>query len=131
MQSTEKKNSFILYHSFRSMFSETTPEQCQKLIMAIFDFSIDGVLTDFTGDPLLKICYDQIIYLVSENKRKYEQKLINMSIAAKKREGDKKKRIEEYEQVLKDESKPLEERKEALNGLKEEYGYAEEDLPFV
>ena len=69
----ERKKSFIMYHSHKAMFTESSPEQCQELIGRIFDFAETGTPAKDITDPLVKICYDQITYLMGRNLKKYAE----------------------------------------------------------
>jgi len=126
MAENENKQGFIMYHSFRSMFSETTPEQCQKLIVALFDFAMTGVVTDFTGDPILKICFDQMSYLVGRNQERYEKKCErNKKIA---QDGWEKRKLREkvLKEIIEDRQREGQDRLNALKEYEELYG----DVPF-
>lgn len=95
----ERKKSFIMYHSHKAMFTESSPEQCQELIGRIFDFAETGVPAKDITDPLVKICYDQITYLMGRNIKKYAETCQKRS-KAKKKWWDEKKTLEELEQKI-------------------------------
>ena len=96
----ERKKSFIMYHSHKAMFTESSPEQCQELIGRIFDFAETGTPATDISDPLVKICYDQITYLMGRNMKKYAEKC-ERNRKSIQDYWDKRKSLEELEQQIK------------------------------
>ena len=96
----ERKKSFIMYHSHKAMFTESSPEQCQELIGRIFDFAETGTPAKDITDPLVKICYDQITYLMGRNMKKYAEKC-ERNRKSIQTYWDKRKSLEELEQQIK------------------------------
>ena len=96
----ERKKTFIMYHSHKAMFTESSPEQCQELIGRIFDFAETGVPAKDITDPLVKICYDQITYLMGRNMKKYAEKC-ERNRKSIQDYWDKRKSLEELEQQIK------------------------------
>lgn len=96
----ERKKSFIMYHSHKAMFTESSPEQCQELIGRIFDFAETGVPAKDITDPLVKICYDQITYLMGRNMKRYAEKC-ERNRKSIQDYWDKRKSLEELEQQIK------------------------------
>lgn len=102
MSNTEdRKKSFIMYYSHKAMFTESSPEQCQELIGRIFDFAETGVPATDISDPLVKICYDQITYLMARNMKKYSEKC-ERNRKSIQEYWDKRKSLEELEKKIDD-----------------------------
>jgi len=126
----ERKKSFIMYLSHRAMFTESSPEQCQELIGRIFDFAETGIPAKDITDPLVKICYDQITYLMDRNIKAYAETCQRRS-KAKKKWWDERKSIEELEQKIEESEgnaiqqleyiEEYRKREEEMRKLEEEY----------
>ena len=126
----ERKKSFIMYLSHRAMFTESSPEQCQELIGRIFDFAETGIPEKDITDPLVKICYDQITYLMDRNMKAYAETCQRRS-KAKKKWWDERKSIEELEQKIEESEgnaiqqleyiEEYRKREEEMRKLEEEY----------
>ena len=95
----ERKKSFIMYYSHKAMFTESSPEQCQELIGRIFDFAETGVPATDISDPLVKICYDQITYLMARNMKKYSERC-EKNRKSIQEYWDKRKSLEELEKKI-------------------------------
>ena len=135
----ERKKSFIMYMSHKSMFEVTTPEQCQELIIRIFDFAETGIPADDISDPLIKICYDQITYLMAVNMKKYEAKCQKISDAKTeywkeqrevKRLAEKIKNAEGNQAEQLEAVKEYEEHSRRLREIEEDATLDEDDVPF-
>lgn len=109
----ERKQSFIMYNSHKAMFTESSPEQCQELIGRIFDFAETGKKADDITDPLVKICYDQITFLMDRNMKAYDK-------ACQRKSQAKKKWWEEHNTL-----------KELEKKIKESEGNAKEQLKYI
>lgn len=64
------RNSFILYHEYRSHFKLLTQEQKAELIDAIFDYDIDGI--ESARDPLVQMAFSFIKADFKINNTKYD-----------------------------------------------------------
>ena len=95
----ERKKSFVMYMSHKAMFTESSPEQCQELMRRIFEFAETGTPATDISDPLVKICYDQITFLMDRNMKKYDKTCKRRS-EAKKKWWDEKKTLEELEKKI-------------------------------
>lgn len=115
----ERQKSFIMYMSHKSMFTETSPEQCQELIGRIFDFADTGIRATDICDPLIKICYDQIVFLMERNMKKYAKTCERRSKAAKEA-WDKRKNLEQLEAKIEAHKDNAEEQLEYINKYREE-----------
>lgn len=65
------KKSFLLYVSSRVLFEMLSPEDCKKLILAIFDYNIDGKLLESESD-VVKIAFEVMRQYMDENNERYE-----------------------------------------------------------
>ena len=119
----ERKKSFIMYLSHRAMFTESSPEQCQELIGRIFDFAETGIPAKDITDPLVKICYDQITYLMDRNMKKYAEKC-ERNRKSIQEYWDKRKSLEELEQKIEESEGSAKQQLEYI----EEYRKREEEM---
>ena len=135
----ERRKSFIMYMSHRAMFEATSPEQCQELLMLIFDFAETGIRETDISDPLVKICYDQITYLMEMNMRKYDEKCKKISDAKTeywkkhrevKRLAEKIKKAEGNQSDQLAAVKEFEEKEAELREIEEDAILNEDDVPF-
>ena len=140
MSNTEdRRKSFIMYLSHRTMFEATSPEQCQELIGRIFDFAETGVPATDISDPLVKICYDQITYLMDANMKKYNAKCEKIRKAKTeywktqreiKRLAEKIKSADGNTSVQLEAIKEYEEKERELKEIEEDAMLNEDDVPF-
>ncbi len=65
------KNSFVIYHEYRTVLEDLTDAQVGKLFRAIFDYEIDGIEPAFSGS--LKIAFKFIKKDLEINKTKYNE----------------------------------------------------------
>lgn len=65
-----KKNSFILYDSFKDVFDELNDEQAGRLIKAIFEYKVTGSEPELDG--LLKMAFIPIRQAINRDIAKYE-----------------------------------------------------------
>jgi hypothetical protein len=121
------------------MFEETSPEQCQELIGRIFDFAETGVPATDISDPLVKICYDQITYLMDANMKKYNAKCEKIRKAKTeywktqreiKRLAEKIKSADGNTSVQLEAIKEYEEKERELKEIEEDAMLNEDDVPF-
>ena len=66
------KNGLLLYYDLKDVFSYLTDEEAGKMIKAVFDYEIDGALTDFE-DRMMASTYKRITDHLDRNKKKYEE----------------------------------------------------------
>ena len=97
----ERKKSFVMYMSHKAMFTESSPEQCQELMTRIFEFAETGTPATDISDPLVKICYDQITFLMDRNMKKYAKKC-EKNRKSIQEYWDKRKSLEELEKKIDD-----------------------------
>ena len=64
------KNSFIIYHSYMEIFEDLTDEQLGKLFRAFFNYEINRIEPNFTGE--MKIAFKVIKKDLDINLEKYE-----------------------------------------------------------
>lgn len=81
---------FLLHTNFEDMFLKVSPEQCQRLVGAVFRLADDGEDTDFSDDVMLSIFWKQISHFIICNEQKYSDKIKKMSDRKKKYWKDKK-----------------------------------------
>ncbi|MBA1336758.1 MAG: hypothetical protein HPY66_3194 [Firmicutes bacterium] len=64
-----RKKSFILYHDYRQHLELLSDEEKGKLLMALFEYSEDGVIPDFDG--MLKMAFSFIKAQIDRDAAKY------------------------------------------------------------
>ncbi|MBQ5720629.1 MAG: hypothetical protein IIV65_08780 [Alistipes sp.] len=67
----ENKKSFLVYVSSRVLFEMLSPENCKELILAIFDYNIDGRLLESESD-VVKMAFEVMKQYMDENNERYE-----------------------------------------------------------
>lgn len=79
---SKDKQSFVLYHTSRNLFAKLPAEECQELILAIFDYSMGQEVTLSSSGS--DIAFAAIQPYMDENARKYEERCrINRQNGAK------------------------------------------------
>lgn len=136
--SSGNHETFLLHNNFGEMFSMVSPEQCQRLVGAVFRLAVDGEDTDFSDDQLLHIFWKQISHFIICNKAKYEVKCQNMSTSKTKwwknwhREKEEVNKIKaELEEKIKTETKPKPVvAAQPAPRMEEEYEMIDDEMPF-
>lgn len=67
-------NSFILYKDSRIFINRLNNSQRGELLLAIFNYVCDGVISDFNDDVMLQMCFDMIKAYLDRDEKKYQQK---------------------------------------------------------
>ena len=67
-------NSFILYEDSRIFINRLNNSQRGELLLAIFNYVCDGVISDFNDDVMLQMCFDMIKAYLDRDEKKYQQK---------------------------------------------------------
>lgn len=111
---TKTHDTFLIHKNFEKMFLEVSPDQCQKLVRAMFRLAVDGEDTAFEDDVILDIFWTQISHFMVGNEKKYSDKCEKMS-------EKKRKYWEELKRMRK-------ENKEMMEKLKQ-YGLAPQNPP--
>lgn len=78
------KKALLLHHDFYRMFKLLTEEEAGRLIMAVFEYDINGVVTEFE-DRLLMSCFLRMKDSVDAYNVKYEETCQKRIEAARKR----------------------------------------------
>ena len=65
------KDSFILYKDFKEIFLMLEPEECKKLILAIFEYEETGQEQEL--DKSLKLAFLPIKIALDKNREKYQK----------------------------------------------------------
>ncbi len=78
------KKALLLHHDFYRMFKLLTEEEAGRLIMAVFEYDINGVVTEFE-DRLMTACYIRITECLERNNERYDDIRLKRIEAAKKR----------------------------------------------
>lgn len=78
------KKSLLLHHDFYRMFKLLTEEEAGRLIMAVFEYEVNGVMTEF-DDRLLSACYIRITECLDRNNERYDEIRLKRIEAARKR----------------------------------------------
>ena len=77
------KQSFLLYHDSRDLFAKLSPEDCQTLILGLFDYSMEQDVF-FPPGSAVDIAFTVIRTYMDKNALKYEERCrINRQNAAK------------------------------------------------
>ncbi len=73
MDGDKTKTSFIMYGSWGKMITKTmTPDQCQRFMKGIFEYSESLMPPDFNDDPLLDGFFDVVKGALDSNKLKWD-----------------------------------------------------------
>ena len=83
--SVKEKNSFVMYYDWEDIFTTIPPEQCQRLMKAIFGFVKRGEVADFSDNPMLGLLYGQIEGTIRRDTEKYEERCRKNKEAIEKR----------------------------------------------
>ncbi len=78
------KKALLLHHDFYRMFKLLNYEETGELIMAIFDYDINGVLAEF-DDRLMMSCFLRMKDSIDTYNVKYEETCQKRIEAARKR----------------------------------------------
>ena len=77
------KQSFLLYHDSRDLFAKLSPEDCQTLILGLFDYSMEQDVA-FPSGSAVDIAFTVIRTYMDKNALKYEERCrINRQNGAK------------------------------------------------
>lgn len=77
------KQSFLLYHDSRDLFAKLSPEDCQMLILGLFDYSMEQDVS-FPSGSAVDIAFTVIRTYMDRNAFKYEERCrINRQNGAK------------------------------------------------
>ena len=66
-------NFFILYKDSRIFINRLNNSQRGELLLAIFNYVCDGVISDFNDDVMLQMCFDMIKAYLDRDEKKYQQ----------------------------------------------------------
>ena len=83
--SVKEKNSFVMYYDWEDIFTTISPEQCQRVMKAIFAFTKRGEVADFSDNPMLGLLYGQIEGTIRRDTEKYEERCRKNKEAIEKR----------------------------------------------
>jgi hypothetical protein len=83
--SVKEKNSFVMYYDWEDIFTTIPPEQCQRLMKAIFGFVKRGEVADFSDNLMLGLIYNQIEGTIRRDTEKYEERCRKNKEAIEKR----------------------------------------------
>lgn len=78
------KKALLLHHDFYRMFKLLTEEEAGRLLMAVFEYDINGVIVDF-DDRLLTSCFLRLKDSIDTYNVKYEDTCQKRIEAARKR----------------------------------------------
>ena len=122
------KKSFLLYYEYRQHIKLLTDEQLGRLIRALFDFEIDGIIPDFSDAPIISMCFSFISADMERNKSHYEDMCSKNSTNGAKGGRPSKKRtvIEKTEKSERFFEKPKKADKEKDNDKDKDKGKEEE-----
>lgn len=67
------KQSFLLYHDSRDLFAKLSPEDCQTLILGLFDYSMEQDVS-FPSGSAVDIAFTVIRTYMDKNALKYEER---------------------------------------------------------
>ena len=65
------KNGLLLYYDLKEVFGFLTDEEAGRMIKAVFDYEVDGVVTEF-DDRMMASTYKRITDHLDRNKEKYD-----------------------------------------------------------
>ena len=114
--SQKTHDTFIVHLNHEEMFTAVSPEQCQRLVKAVFKLARTGEVEDLSDDMVLNIFFKQIASFMVNNALHYED------VRAKRREAAEKK-WEEYNRLKAEEARrngqPVEPESESMNGFED------------
>ena len=76
----KQHDTFLVHMNFERMFTSVTPDQCQRLVKAVFNLAKTGEIEDMSDDLVMDIFFQQIASFMIGNQQKYED------ICAKRKE---------------------------------------------
>ena len=103
MARRREHNTFIVHMNHEEMFTTVSPEQCQRLVKAMFLLARTGEIADFSDDIVLGIFFKQISSFMLSNKEHYDDVCAKRKEVADQRWADYK-RLKEEEARRKGES---------------------------
>lgn len=68
------KNAFLLYLDYESTFRKLSPNQCQRLIFALFDYEARQKQPNFHDDLALEVCFSFIQRNLDRDRAKYDKR---------------------------------------------------------
>lgn len=74
-----------MYYDWEDIFTTIPPEQCQRLMKAIFGFVKRGEVADFSDNLMLGLIYNQIEGTIRRDTEKYEERCRKNKEAIEKR----------------------------------------------
>ena len=86
----DKKETFVLYNSFKTIVNMLSDQQAGELFKAIFDYGTDDA-KDGELDDLTRMAYTVITEQIARDNDKYNEKCAKNAEIAKKREESRKK----------------------------------------
>ena len=95
MSRRKEHNTFIVHMNHEEMFTTVSPEQCQRLVKAMFLLARTGEIADFSDDIVLGIFFKQISSFMLSNKEHYDDVCAKRKETADKRWADYKRLKEE------------------------------------
>ena len=91
-------DTFIVHLNHEEMFTAVSPEQCQRLVKAMFKLARTGEIEDMSDDVILNIFFKQIASFMVSNAVHYED------VRSKRKEAAQKK-WEDYKRLKAEEAK--------------------------
>ena len=91
----KEHNTFIVHMNHEEMFTTVSPEQCQRLVKAMFLLARTGEIADFSDDIVLGIFFKQISSFMLSNKEHYDDVCAKRKEVADQRWADYKRLKEE------------------------------------
>ena len=95
MARRKEHNTFIVHMNHEEMFTTVSPEQCQRLVKAMFLLARTGEIADFSDDIVLGIFFKQISSFMLSNKEHYDDVCAKRKEVADQRWADYKRLKEE------------------------------------
>ena len=67
------RDTFLMHMNHERMFTTVSPEQCQRLVKAMFKLAKTGEIEDMSDDLMLDIFFQQISSFMISNEKHYEE----------------------------------------------------------
>ena len=67
------RDTFLMHMNHERMFTTVSPEQCQRLVKAMFKLARTGEVEDMSDDLMLDIFFQQISSFMVNNERHYAE----------------------------------------------------------
>lgn len=104
MENNTSKKSFLLYYDSQHLFNMLADTQAGKLIKAIYDYEINGIVPNCDDDIAFKMAFTTIQLCLDREKEKYNNVCERNKLNGQK--GGRPKRLDNHMDILETQQKP-------------------------